>query len=290
MTMPRCRSGDARTGFTLVEVLVVIAITSILIGLLLAGVQRARESANRLHCQNNLRQIGLAFMNHHDAFGFFPSGGNEWFTPPTYVNGEPVVGAKQNGGWGFQILPYLEGETAWHAGAVVAVATPNPVFFCPTRRGVQLLTYPDEYTPQLTGGLLTHALCDYAGSNTEETGAIGHMVCRRIAEITDGTSTTILVGEKRLNISDLGQWQPDDNEGYTCGWDEDTIRLTNRPPEPDCHGGCTGDHLFGSSHPGLFNVVFADGSVHSLTYSIDPLVFSYLGNKSDGQAVDLGNL
>jgi prepilin-type N-terminal cleavage/methylation domain-containing protein/prepilin-type processing-associated H-X9-DG protein len=274
-------------GFTLIELLVVIAIVAVLAGLLLPAVQKVREAANRISCQNNLKQLGLAMHNHHDQFGFFPSGGFEWWTPPTYVGGSPAIGAQQQAGWGFQILPFIEGDNAWRAGPIPAIATPHRVFFCPSRRVPQTITYPDQYTPPLTGSVVTHALCDYAASNLEGTGVIRQYTPTRIADITDGTSNTLLAGDKRLNLGDLGEDQPDDNEGYTAGFDEDTVRRTVAPPRPDCNGECTGEKRFGSSHAGGFNVVLADGSVRTLGYSIDPLVFQYLGNRSDGQVIDL---
>jgi prepilin-type N-terminal cleavage/methylation domain-containing protein len=273
--------------FTLVELLVVIAIIAILIGLLLPAVQKVREAAARASCRNHLKQIGLAFHNHHDQHGFFPSGGWEWYTPPTYVGGVPLVGERQQAGWGFQILPFIEGDNVWKAGALIAIATPNPIFFCPTRRAPSTITYPDEYQPQLTGGDITHALCDYAGSNYEGTGAVRQFFPTRIAEIVDGTSMTLLVGEKRLNLAYLGHLEPDDSEGYTCGFEDDVMRYTNRPPAPDWNedNGANGGKAFGSSHIASFHGVFVDGSVRTISYSINETVFGYLGNKNDGQVV-----
>jgi prepilin-type processing-associated H-X9-DG protein len=149
------------------------------------------------------------------------------------------------------------------------------------------VTVADNYLPRLTGRPLRRALCDYAASNLENTGVVRRFYPIRMAEITDGTSNTLLLGDKRMNLSRLGQPQTDDNEGYTAGWDHDTVRYTRRdhPPAPDFTGnGLSGDR-FGSSHTGVFNTVFADGSVHVLRYTIEPVIFSYLGDKSDGQVV-----
>jgi prepilin-type N-terminal cleavage/methylation domain-containing protein/prepilin-type processing-associated H-X9-DG protein len=277
-----------RRGFTLIELLVVIAIIGVLVALTLPAVQSARESANRISCKNHLKQLALACHNHHDTFGYLPSGGWHWWTPPNYPLGGPAIGKDQQAGWGFQVLPFIEAESVWDAGAITAVATPNNLFFCPSRRAPQTVTYVDQYTPPLTGTTVTHALCDYAGSNFDGTGAIRQFTPVRFAEIRDGTSNTLLLSEKRLNVGELGQNQPDDNEGYTDGWDEDTMRLTSQPPAPDFIGNGPGPMVFGASHRSVFNAAFADGSVRSISYSINLTLFGYLGNKADGQALDLG--
>jgi prepilin-type N-terminal cleavage/methylation domain-containing protein/prepilin-type processing-associated H-X9-DG protein len=280
------RAAGARGGFTLIELLVVLAIIGTLIGLLLPAVQKVRETAARMDCANNLHQIGLAFHNHHDSHGYFPSGGWFSYTPPTYVNGQPVPAPQQQAGWGFQILPFIEATNTWKAGAAVAIGTPNKTFFCASRRQPQTVIYPDDYRPRVGGGLIPHALCDYAASNKEGTGVVRQFLSTRIADITDGTSNTLLVGEKRMNLAYLGQRQIDDNQGYTVGFNLDTIRKTNRPPAPD-YSAPTGDGngQFGASHPGKFNAVLADGSVRGIAYAIDPKVFKYLGNKSDGHSI-----
>jgi prepilin-type processing-associated H-X9-DG protein len=275
----------ASAAFTMIELLVVTAIIGTAVALLMPAVQKAREAANSLSCQNNLKQFGVAFQHHHDQHGFYPTGGWDWWTPPTYLNGVPLVGDDQQAGWGFQVLPYLEGYNAWSAGPVVAIASTNPVYFCPSRRLPQTITYPDQYLPPLTGGELTHALCDYAASNLEGTGIIRQYKSHKIADVTDGLSNTMILADKRVSLQGMGSNQPDDNEGYTVGFDEDTVRRTNSPPQPDLTTEGTGNKLFGSSHPGKFNVLFADGSVHSVVYTIDPLVFSCLGNIADGQAI-----
>lgn len=277
----KTRTGSS--GFTLIELLVVIAIVAILMGLLLPAVQKVREAAARTQCRNNLKQMGLAFHNHHDTMNCFPSGGWAGMFPPTYLNGSPAVGDQQRAGWAFQLLPYLEASNTWRAGALIAIGTTNKLFFCPSRRGPQTVSLPDAYVPSLTGGSIAHALCDYAASNKQGNGIIKRFYTTTIANITDGTSNTLLVADKRLNLAFLGQGASDDNQGYTAGWNNDTIRKTTRPPLPD-YRAPTGDGagLFGSSHVGGINALFADGSVQVITYSISKPTFQLLGNESDG--------
>jgi prepilin-type N-terminal cleavage/methylation domain-containing protein len=280
------------SGFTLVELLVVIAIIGILVALLLPAVQMARESARRVQCQNNLKQIGLGFQNHHDQLRFLPTAGWDWFEPPTYLNGMPTIGEKQGACWGFQILPYIEAQGIWNGGAgptdtdriLLAVGSPVSAYFCPSRRSPQMITYSDP--GYMNGMSVVHAQGDYAGSNLNATGAVRRFKPRPLADLTDGTSNTFVVGEKRMNRSKLGQWQEDDNEGYTAGWDEDTTRRTDLAPAPDLgSGGDDGGEQFGAAHPGIFYVVFADGSVRPVRYNVDPVTFGNLGQINDGQVI-----
>jgi prepilin-type processing-associated H-X9-DG protein len=141
---------------------------------------------------------------------------------------------------------------------------------------------------------LDHALLDYAASSLDVDlqtgkgiGVVRQVVGVRIVEITDGTSNTLMVADRRMNLAILGQQQEDDFLGYTAGWDDETMRKTNQVPQPDFRGthDQDGEGKFGSSHPGRINALLADGSVRSILYTIDPYVFSYLGNRSDGQVI-----
>lgn len=285
-----------RAGFTLIELLVVIAIVAALLGLLLPAVQKAREAAARAKCQNNLKQFGLAFHNHHDQFNYFPTGGWDWDGVPTYANGQPLVGSQQPAGWGFQILPFIEATNTWRGGqatndfdrTAIAIGTPNPLFFCPSRRGEQTILF--QFPGYMNDQAVVTALCDYAASNSDGTGVVRQSYPKRFADMTDGSSNTFMIGDKRLNLKYLGRAQKDDDIGYTAGWDNDTIRSTSIPPAPD-YTAPSGDGggRFGSSHTGVINVAFADGSVHTLPYSIAPTIFNYLGNISDGQVINSGD-
>jgi prepilin-type N-terminal cleavage/methylation domain-containing protein/prepilin-type processing-associated H-X9-DG protein len=286
-------------GFTLVELLVVIAIIGVLVALLLPAVQAAREAARRTQCSNHLKQIGIAVHNHHIAFRLLPHGGWHWSTPPDYTSGgTPEIAPRQGAGWAFQILPYIEQTVIWEGNGqptiadkqIQAIGARIPGYFCPSRRSPQAFTVAAWYGP---AGTYAHGQIDYAGSCLTNQGAIvragdanleNRQYAITFAGITDGTSNTLLIGEKRLNFGLLGTIQSDDNEGYTCGWDHDVMRFSDRAPLPDGRTG-DGNQRFGGLHPGTFNVVLVDGSVRNLPYTIDLEVFRRIGNRRDGQSV-----
>ncbi|MFO0812756.1 MAG: DUF1559 domain-containing protein [Gemmatales bacterium] len=155
-----------RFGFTLVELLVVVAIIILLLAMIIPAVQRVRESANRVTCANNLRTIGQAIHLYLKASGNrFPSGGGDTSPSPPRVltvAGVPTTGALQTYGWMYQILPYLEHDVAWKLTRNVVVPSGNPytpaldvvgdkevrstvidTYFCPTRRRPQKINSPE---------------------------------------------------------------------------------------------------------------------------------------------------
>ena len=314
-----------RNAFTLVELLVVITIIGILISLLLPAVQAAREAARRAQCTNHLKQLGLAFHNHHTAYNFFPSaGGPNWQWHMTYRNGQPAVGADQHGGWGFQVLPYIEHEALWLGGdrttdmdrSILAISTPIATFFCPSRRRPEVVTARDWYKyPSNSGKTFGHAKNDYAagsldwqttfadGKTVRVEGGVGPVVYTNpdgtsgfnafkgvagMAEIRDGTSNTLLLAEKCCNLGYLGKLSANDNEGYTCGWNHDTLRHTNYEPRPDFNDGTANYYDgFGSSHPGGLNVALCDGSVRFVSYSVNLETWRRLGHRRDGLPLEL---
>lgn len=219
-----------RLGFTLIELLVVIAIIAVLIALLLPAVQQAREAARRSQCKNNLKQIGLAMHNYHDAFKIFPPA-MWWFGNLPYndsgtlggVGGQNTQSAaffpNMGPSWLLMILPYVDQAPLYnqynHNVAVTnainggVVSTTIPAYLCPS----------DPYATgsnrcvSMTGGPWArncYAASGYANANTQrwqqvgsnDRGLLGHGSNSGVRDCTDGTSNTIMSWEIRSGWND----------------------------------------------------------------------------------------
>jgi len=276
---------------------------------------------NRLdeRCANHLKQIGLGFQNHHDILKGFPSGGERYGAAGSrlLINSAPATYEKQTWSWGYQLLPYIEQQNLWSyvdttaadMGDSKVCTMPVETYFCPTRRK------PVNFT----GGAWTsrpgvpRAMIDYAGNGgtTNQGGDGGGIygaggdgstlqdgVVRvvtlgpvRMHDILDGTSNTMAIGEKRLNARNCTTLSaPDDNDGYVGGYQDDVIRWSARPPAADYFKDPISSSAldpfiwqFGSSHPGMFQCVFVDGSVHGVRFNVDLKIFQRLCNRNDGE-------
>ena len=313
---------NLRPGFTLVELVVVIAIVGLLIALLLPAVMASREAARETECKNHLKQLATAMLLHHEAHGHFPTDGwgYQWVGDP-----DQGFGQRQPGGWVFNILPYLEQEslrnlTGGMAGAQKSSAmarvlqTPLPVFQCPGRRAVGLYKYTEVNYPLRNSDVpATAAKTDYAACAGHQkidaypgpasllpavanayqwpdfsamTGICFIRSTVRIADVVDGMSNTLMIGEKYVSLQEYGGESLGDDQTMYIGDDADIRRWTCGPPLPD-RASIPDIQRFGSAHASGCCSAFCDGSVRVAPYSIDAEVYRRVGNRHDGQTVDL---
>ena len=303
------------TAFTLIELLVVIAIIGILIALLLPAVQKVREAANRVKCANNLKQIGLALHNYQSDQESLPPGGVHSDTsnlpPGDFIN------------WAIALLPYLEQGSVFRSydptlpnasGTNQAVLqTFLPVMLCPTDVGTDQLIRPDQQGPDfptapgsykgVSGSHWTveNGYWDYPPSAADakhhpETrgpltmvGIGGHLPVR-LAEITDGLSNTVLVGEHhtRTNLPTRTFWASTHSFhalGATLPYpfaripDYDACMAQDDQYWPPCY------RAFAALHTGgVTNFVFCDGHVAAISPDMDGNTFQALGTIAGGEA------
>jgi prepilin-type N-terminal cleavage/methylation domain-containing protein/prepilin-type processing-associated H-X9-DG protein len=274
-----------RCAFTLIELLVVIAIIAILIGLLLPAVQKVRDAAARMQCSNHLKQMGLAMHTHHDALGAFPNGG---FNFPG--DSAPLVGYYQHYSWLFHILPYIEQEALFRSTDNNTISrTPIKGFYCPSRRSPILYNNLNK---------VDYAGCAGSDGSNGSNGMIirGPVSSVRIVDVTDGTSNTVMIGEKQLNRLRFGQ-STDDNEscfrpGWNGDWEVYRVGTASTQPAQDFSDptNTPPSQRFGSAHSRGFNVCFGDGSVRHVQYSVNSISWQRACVRNDGLVYNIGDL
>jgi prepilin-type N-terminal cleavage/methylation domain-containing protein len=321
--------------FTLVELLVVIAIIGILIALLLPAVQAAREAARRSQCQNNLKQIGLGFLNHESTHKHLPTNGWGW-----QWAGDPDRGyaEDQPGGWPYNILEFIEQISVRQIGKgsspasipgafqtgqtrpellAQMISTPIPGYHCPSRRSAIAYPYDTQALWNVDRTILKSrgvARIDYAANTgsinpwdpsgpqgyaqaiewdrdgswkRQEVAQNGVTTQRgkiRLTQIKDGTSNTYCVGERYLDPLDYKTGNAsDDDQFWAVGQDRDIDRYSYPDAAPlQDRPAYTSVYIYGSAHPATFNMVYCDGSVHAISYSVDLAIHFARGGRDDG--------
>lgn len=287
-----------RKAFTLIELLVVIAIIAILIALLVPAVQKVRESAARTQCVNNMRQQGIALHAFHDSNKRLPQGHSVY----TGTNAAPNEGSWT---WMSYILPHIEQEPAWKQAKAFAnsggsnwYAWSNPacsllmsIYVCPAdARGQQVFS-------GAALGIKDQALTCYLGNSGTTATALDGILFQgsrvKLVNITDGTSNTIMVGERPPN-SDLqfGWWFAaygyDGRGNGDCVLTSNDVALANHfankygcdNPNPAAKiglvpgkesVGCDAAHYW-SFHTGGANFLLGDGSVRLISYQSNTII------------------
>jgi prepilin-type N-terminal cleavage/methylation domain-containing protein/prepilin-type processing-associated H-X9-DG protein len=254
---------SSRGGFTLVELLVVIAIIAVLIGLLLPAVQKVREAGNRASCENNLKQLGIAFHAYYDANGEFPNEGGDGGAGQTDSSFYTLI------------LPYIE-----QGNQNTAAPTAISLFLCPSRRST--LLGPKADYAGIFDDSIQHLGPSGNGDLDTILGAAAVVDLKTIANnssvtfaiITSGTSSTLLLGHKIMHPSDYANPNSGNDTG---GWVSVSINASfDHMRWSDSNGATESGYIhdnnsadlnhMGGPHPTGSPVLWADGSVSMYTY------------------------
>lgn len=310
-----------RHGLTVVELLVAVSILGTLLAIMLPAVQSVREAARQTQCRNRLRQIGLAADLHTDTNRYYPTNGwgFRWVGIP-----DRGTGPEQPGGWIYNLLPYLEQQELHDSGGELSKAaqrsqlarvsmTGLKTFQCPGRLSSQVgpanptvLPVNADWVPfvaktdfainegdQFTGtdggpnSLSEGDSATYAWASTSQATGISFLRSKvRQSDISDGLTNTVLAGEKNVTLNGyLTASDPGNDQSMYSGVDWDVNRWTNKPPLRD--GDVPAPTRFGSTHESGCQIVFCDGHVAMVSWSVDGTIFRNLGNREDGELVTL---
>lgn len=292
-------------GFTLIELLVVIAIIAILIALLLPAVQQAREAARRTQCKNNLKQFGLAIHNYHDVHLAFPIG---WMNQ----NGN----LDSNWSWGAYCLPFMDQATLTNElnvgdvslGALLAAGTSDSALKTP----LTMFRCPSDTAPNMNSGHQAtdsngdqHSIAtsNYVGANGSgdwtSNGYFGENSRVRFRDVTDGTSNTIMVGERSWTLPDggsnaacnaamavgIGSSAPGDIQRMALA--KGLFRINSVQIDSGAGDGveqCA--RGYSSRHAGGAQFLLGDGAVRLISENVDYTdIFVNLLHKSDGNVI-----
>jgi prepilin-type N-terminal cleavage/methylation domain-containing protein/prepilin-type processing-associated H-X9-DG protein len=306
---------NRRVGFTLIELLVVIAIIGVLIFLLLPAIQKVREAARRISCQNNLKQIGLGVLNFESSQGGLP--------PSRTTQGSPLYNGYQHS-WSAALLPYIEQTASFNLYHYnrdwdfpdnrEAIQTYLKLFNCPSTPEQPRVDTTISAQPSCGDYHAVNAIKWFVGVNcfgytmTMHTdpddprlvGAMRRDRLTRVAEITDGTSNTILVAEDagRPTFYNANRDVVPPIGGKEGGWADPNGAFSIDGSNPDgrnddmgaiipgpCPINCSNNSEVYSFHSSGANVVFADGSVHFLSSSIQLCTLAALVTRQGGEVV-----
>jgi prepilin-type N-terminal cleavage/methylation domain-containing protein/prepilin-type processing-associated H-X9-DG protein len=312
-----------RSAFTLIELLVVIAIIGILVGLILPAVQLVRESAARTQCANNLHQLAIAAFMHHDNLNRFPSGinlpisnatGAVYPTDPIYTSGKVTEPPIPNSyiSWPEALLPFIEQDGLLrfidpHHNQYANTSGPHsigaqviPILLCPADPVEPVTTYPSA------GDIFYFGMNSYGGNGGTRSNPPDEMTTDgifyinsaiRLPMITDGTSNTILFGERYHFdpnydfINGLGGWAWANYNATEDYLFSSPVPINFMLGDPDTSGDQSDDRkcAYGSGHAGGANFVMCDGSVHFLTLvtNADLPLLQALSTRAGGEAEGL---